>query len=172
MRYLIIIIGLVLLIGCANEPLATYGDRGVVEVTPIDSSVPFSVPDEGNQGWHWYDPGVGSRDVKISLKEKIGRPVWIQALQWDLYDIEGDRIATGIEPIVPPLEIEGGKDTTYTIILEVKEGYAQEIDKADGHEDFQGTGYYKFTPSGKDVERGVEFGVVEGYLEITVQKAG
>ncbi|RKX68603.1 hypothetical protein DRP53_10410 [candidate division WOR-3 bacterium] len=171
MRLVIVIVGLVLLIGCAKEPLAVYSDRGVVEIVPIDSTVPFSVPDEGDEGWHWYDPGVGSRDVKLKLKEKIGRPVWINSIQWDLFDIEGDRVATGVEPIVPPLEIGGGRDTTYTLILEVKEGYAQALDKADGHEDYSGKGYYRFTPSGKDVERGVDIGIVEGYLEIMVRKA-
>ena len=171
MRWLILVIGLALLVTCANEPLAVYGDRGVVEIVPVDSTVPFSVPDEGDQGWHWYDPGVGARDVKVIILEKIGRPVWINSIQWDLFDTEGDWVATGIKPIIPPLEIQGGKDTTYTMTLEVKEGYAQELDKADGHEDFNGKGYYRFTPWGKDIERGVEIGVVEGYLEITVQKA-
>ncbi|MGB9719935.1 MAG: hypothetical protein ACPL28_00435 [bacterium] len=166
---------LFVLINCVKEPLAWYEDVGVVEIVTDTLVVTFHVPDTdtgpGNPGWNPWGSGSASQDLSITLKEKAKKDVAISTLRWQFYDINGNLVANRSESYVPPIEIDGGKEYTYTVSIIVDEGTADDLDDADGaNNDYNGRGTIKFIVEGYDLIRGENINCIYSYTPIEVRK--
>ncbi|MEO0137248.1 MAG: hypothetical protein ABIL39_09515 [candidate division WOR-3 bacterium] len=164
-----------MLIGCVKEPVAWYEDVGVVEINTDTSLVTFHVPDTdtgpGNPGWNPWGSGSASQDLTITLKEKAKKDVAITSLRWQFFDIDGSQVASRSESYVPPIEIAGGKEHSYTVSIIVDEGIADDLDDADGaNNDYYGRGTIKFIVEGYDLIRGENINCIYSYTPIEVRK--
>lgn len=173
-KYLGLIL-LVLLANCVKEPLSWYEDVGVVEIQTDTTVITFHVPDTdtnpGNPGWNPWGGGSASQDLSITLREKAKKDVAITSLRWHFYDVDGGHVASRSENYVPPIEIDGGKEFSYTISVIVDEGIADDLDDADGaNNDYNGRGTIKFIVEGYDLIRGEEINCIYSYTPILVTK--
>lgn len=173
-KYLGLIL-LILLANCVKEPLAWYEDVGVVEIHTDTTVITFHVPDtdtgQGNPGWNPGGNGSASQDLSITLREKAKKDVAITTLHWEFYNINGDRVAQRSESYVPPIEIDGGKEYSYTLSVIVDERIADDLDDADGaNNDYYGRGTIKFIAEGYDLIRGEEINCIYSYTPILVTK--
>ncbi|MEO0127690.1 MAG: hypothetical protein ABIL44_08085 [candidate division WOR-3 bacterium] len=166
---------LFVLINCVKEPVAWYEDVGVVEITTDTLLVTFHVPDTdtgpGNPGWNPWGSGSASQDLSITLKEKAKKDVAITSLRWQFFDIDGSQVASRSESYVPPIEIAGGKEHSYTVSIIVDERIADDLDDADGaNNDYYGRGTIKFIVEGYDLIRGENINCIYSYTPIEVRK--
>ncbi len=166
---------LFVVIGCVKEPIAWYEDVGIVEITTDTTLITFHVPDTdtgpGNPGWNPWGNGSASQDLSITLKEKAKKDVAITSLEWEFFDVNGSHVATRSEIYVPPIEIGGGKEHTYTVSIVVNENIADDLDDADGAEnDYYGRGTIMFIVEGYDLNRGEEINCIYSYTPMEVRK--
>ncbi|MEO0094296.1 MAG: hypothetical protein ABIL18_06025 [candidate division WOR-3 bacterium] len=162
-------------ITCVKEPVAWYEDVGVVEIITDTTLITFHVPDTdtgpGNPGWNPWGSGSASQDLSITLKEKAKKDVAITSLRWQFFDIDGSQVASRSESYVPPIEIAGGKEHSYTVSIIVDEGIADDLDDADGaNNDYYGRGTVKFIVEGYDLIRGENINCIYSYTPIEVRK--
>ncbi|MCX7995654.1 MAG: hypothetical protein N3A65_07795 [candidate division WOR-3 bacterium] len=164
-----------LLLNCIKEPVAWYEDVGIVEITTDTTITTFHVPDTdtgpGNPGWNPWGNGSASQDFTIKLKEKSKKDVAVSTLRWQFFDVNGTHIASRSETYVPPIEIDGGKEYTYTVSIIVDERIADDLDDEDGAaNDYYGRGTIKFIVEGYDLIRGEEINCIYSYTPIEVRK--
>ncbi len=162
-------------INCVKEPVGWYEDVGIVEITTDTLLVTFHVPDTdtgpGNPGWNPWGNGSASQDLSITLKEKSKKDVAVTTLRWQFYDINGSLVNSHSETYVPPLEIKGGKEITYTVTIIVDEAVADDLDHADGADnDYYGRGTIKFIGEGYDLIRGEDINCIYSYTPMEVRK--
>ncbi len=162
-------------INCVKEPIAWYEDVGVIEITTDTTLVTFHVPDTdtgpGNPGWNPWGNGSASQDLSITLKEKAKKDVAISTLRWQFFDINGSQVASRSESYVPPIEIAGGKEYSYTVSIIVDERIADDLDDEDGAaNDYYGRGTIKFIVDGYDLIRGEAINCIYSYTPIEVRK--
>jgi len=170
-KYLGLII-LVLLANCVKEPLAWYEDVGVVEVKTDTTLITFHVPDTDTlPGWNPWGGGTASQDLSVTLREKAKKDVAVTTLRWQFYDVNGSLVANRSESYVLPIDIDGGKEYTYTISVIVDEGIADDLDYAYGADnDYNGQGTIKFIVEGYDLIRGESINCIYSYTPIEVRK--
>ncbi len=166
---------LFVIINCVKEPLAWYEDVGVVEVVTDTLLITFHVPDTdtgpGNPGWNPWGSGSASQDLSITLKEKAKKDVAITSLRWQFFDINGNQVASRSENYVPPIDIDGGKEYSYTVSIIVDERIADDLDDEDGaNNDYYGRGTIKFIVEGYDLIRGEHINCIYSYTPIEVRK--
>ncbi len=165
------IVALFLIVACVKEPIGWYPDVGVIEVKSDTLVVTFHVPDPNSNGWHPGEGGEASQELTITLKEKAKKDVAISKLNLEFYDENGSEIATHLEHYVPAIEIDGGKEYSYSVVVKVSEGIADELDDETGAEnDFLGKGIIKFSVEGYDLQRGEEINCIPSYTPIQVEK--
>jgi len=174
MKFLPLILVLAL-VACVKEPLGLYPDVGVVTVTSdsvrINFNVPDSYPDTLNPGWTPNGGGLASKTMSVVLKETAKKDVCVEALHWQFFDVNGNYVDSHTDEYIPPIEIKGGQDTTYSITIDVWEDIAYHLDHADGAQyDFSGTGTIKFYVEGYDLQRGEDINTIPSYTPISVSQ--
>jgi hypothetical protein len=174
MKYLPILLVLAL-IACVKEPLGLYPDVGVVVVTSdsvrVNFNVPDSDPDSMSPGWEPGYGGSATKNMTVILKETAKKDVQVEALHWQIFDVNGSVVGSDADGYMPPIEIKGGQDTSYTITIEVWEGWARDLDNADGTaDDYAGNGTIKFYVDGYDLQRGEDINTIPSYTPMSVSQ--
>jgi hypothetical protein len=174
MKYLPLILVLAL-IACVKEPLGLYPDVGVVVVTSDSVRINFNVSDSDTSstspGWEPWGNGLASKTMSVVLKETAKKNVHVETLRWQFFDVNGNQVATDNVEYVPPLELNAGQDTTYTMTIDVWENLALALDNADGAaNDYAGTGTIKFYVEGYDLQRGEDINTIPSYTPMSVSQ--
>jgi hypothetical protein len=176
MKYLLPLMLVLAFVACVKEPLGLYPDVGVVVVTSDSLRINFNVPDSDpdtilHKGWEPGYNGSATKDMTVILKETAKKDVIVEALHWQIFDVNGSLVGTDGDSYMPPLEIKGGQDTTYTVTIEVWEGWARTLDNADlPQDDFSGTGTIKFYVDGYDLQRGEDINTIPSYTPMSVSQ--
>lgn len=170
MRNLLFLL-LLLTIACVKEPIASYDERGVIEIGSDTAAVLFNVPDPGNDGWHNYDSGEVAKTLNLTFKEKGGLDVAITTINWTFYNINGEQVASDYIDFMPPLDVTAGSQINYALSVTVDEGIANNLDDHDGAaDDFSGAGTIKFMVSGFDRHWGNAINDIPSYTPMRVAK--
>jgi hypothetical protein len=174
-KYLLPLILVLAVVACVKEPLGLYPDVGVVVVTSdsvrVNFNVPDSDPDTMSPGWEPGYAGSATKNMTVILKETAKKNVHVESLHWQIFDINGDLVGSDNNEYVPPIEIKGGQDTTFTITVEVWEGWANDLDDADDPaDDYSGIGTIKFYVDGYDLQRGEDINCVPSYTPMSVSQ--
>lgn len=172
MKYLPLL-AILLAVACVKEPVAWYYDVGVIEIISDTLTVSFNVPDTDtlSPGWDPNGNGEASKDLSITFREKAKKDVAITVLEWSFFDVDGAWIVNRSEIFVPPIEIRGGQEFTYTATVKVNEFIADRLDDADGsQDDFSGDGTIEFNVEGYDLVRGDDLNSIPSFTPIHVQK--
>ncbi|MEO0216464.1 MAG: hypothetical protein ABIL70_07915 [candidate division WOR-3 bacterium] len=171
MKKYLSLVALLIIIACVKEPVGWYPDVGVIEVKSDTTTVTFHVPDPDGNGWHQWEGGEASQEMTITLKEKAKKDVAISKLKLEFYDENGDEVASYSEHYVPAIEIDGGKEYSYSVVVNVNEGIADKLDDETGaKDDFFGNGTIKFSVEGYDLQRGEAINCIPSYTPIQVEK--
>jgi len=173
MRFCLPLLLVLALVACVKEPVSLYPDLGVIVMTSDSVSVNFNVPDSDTllPGWTPWGSGEAVKNMTVILKENGNKDVHIDEVSWGFYDVDGDYLIADHVTFMPPITIESGKDTTFTVSVTVWEDLADELDDADGTEDdFIGSGTIVFEADGYDLERGQGINCVPSYTSMSVSK--
>lgn len=164
------IFSLVVLFNCSSETTPVYWDRAMVEISLIQTGrIDFFVPDQGDSGWNYYDPGADTIIIEFAVKNLSDAELSLAGISWSLHT--GDRwIAFGIDENVPPVIFLANDSTTMHAAVVIYEGTANAVDSSDGLADFSGTGTFKFGMNGYDNERYEDIRSNYLYVEMSVAK--
>jgi len=170
MKYVALLL-LLLSAACVKEPVGIYTDVGVVEITADTAQVVFNVPDPGNDGWNWGDPGEVTKNIDLTLKEQSGKDLSITSVYWAIYNLSDEYVGGGYKNYNPPFQVPSGSETALAFPVTVTEYIAGDLDDHDGaNGDYSGTGTIKITCSGFDNERGNDINDIPLYLGIRVAR--
>jgi hypothetical protein len=171
MKYLLLILVLAL-VACVKEPLGLYPDVGVVVVTSDSVRINFNVPDNDTiPGWPQGGWELATKNMSIVLKETAKKDVCVEVLHWQFFDIDGNLVGSDADEYVPPIELKGGQDTTFSMTIDVWQDIAYHLDNADGaQDDYSGNGTIKFYVDGYDLQRGEDINTIPAYTPMSVSQ--
>jgi hypothetical protein len=157
-------------ISCSKESTAVYWERGMVEISLGQTGrIDFFVPDQGDSGWNYNDPGADTVTLDFSVKNLSDMELSLSGIYWQIhagdYWIWADR-----DERVPPIIFPAHDSTAIQVQIIINENCAHQIDQSDGIDDYSGTGTFKFSMTGYDNEYYEDIRSNYIYTEMSVAK--
>jgi len=166
-----IILFFVITIRCTSDTTPVYWDNAFVEISLVQTDrIDFFIPDQGDTGWHYWDPGVDTVTVEFVVKNVSDKEVSLEGIHWSLYATSAWVLYSELQAYVPPVILPANDSATIQVGLIITEGTAQRVDSLDGISDFSGTGTFRFNADGYDNERYESFRHNYVYNEMSVAK--
>ncbi len=138
MKKLLFILPLMALLlwGCGDNIVGFYFVQPIVKIEADTTTLVRTIPEGESEDWQAWDEGVDSFMLSMEIKEDAGYTAYIEEVQIDLYDIEGNRVSViGNKNYVPPITLEANKsDSLSNIWVYIDEGDAANIENADPNE--------------------------------------
>lgn len=168
---IILSISLWLMLNCSKESTPIYWDKGMVEISLIQTGrIDFFVPDQGDSGWNYYDdPGEDTVTLDFAVKNLTDKELSLSGIYWRLF-AGNEWVWSEYNENVPPVIFPANDSTTIQVSIIVSEYIAYWVDHSDGFDDFSGTGTFKFWMTGYDNERYDDIGSNYLYAEMSVAK--
>jgi hypothetical protein len=168
--YLFLCVLMIAATQCTKEATPVYWDKPYVEISRVQTGrIDFFVPDQGDSGWDFDDPGVDTVIVEFNVRNLSDVGLSLSGIFYGLYALDGWIFEDGDE-IVPPFILGANDSTVIQVHIEITEFTAHLVDYRDGLEDFTGTGTFMFWMTGYDNERYEDIGSNIIYSEMSVAK--